>query len=201
MQITLLFVILVPQIVVESPDHFFHANVEYYPGTELIARSLTLMHDQTVIFTKSEPRGSTFLINRSGTVFGIGADALYFYDHQGNEVLLQQLNAPNGFGFSPDNSIFIASDLSGLCIYDRDGKLNYSLPSCRLFACSDGAEIVATVTSDSLFVYEKGSRIYSAVLSSPYVRSIAINEDNRSIQLHLPAAVEECTYETKAGEK
>src|SRR4030042_636250 len=186
MQINLIFIILIQQIIITSPNRHFSAEIEYHPGTELITRSLTLKHDQTVCFVKESPHGATFFIDDLGSIFGIGTDALYFYDQQGNETLIQTLNAPNGFMFVPDYSLFFASDLDGLRAYNHDGSLKYTFPACRLFTSTDMADIVATVTAESLCVYNQGNRIYSAFLSNPYVWSIEVNEDKSVIRLQLP---------------
>lgn len=201
MQLNVVLLMIVAQITVTSPDQQYSAHIDYYPGTELVTQALTLKHDNTLCFVKNSPGGVTFFVNNQGSIFGIGERALYFYDVLGNEILLKHLNAPNGFDFSPDNTIFFASDIDGLWAYDCEGSVKYRFPASRLFSCNENAEIVAMVSAESLFVFDHGERIYSALLSSPYVWSIELREDNGLILLHLPSATDEHVYAEQAGER
>ncbi len=194
-----LLLIFIPQIVIASPDGSFLAEIEYFPGTELIARTLTLRHDNVVRYVKESPLGATFFLNDRGNAFGISAEALYFYDQDGNETRLQSLNAPNGFKMTPDRTIFLASDLDGLFAYDQAGLLKHEFPACRLFASNNTASLVAAVTAESLFVYERGERIHSAGLVEPYVWSISLDEDKRLIKIQFSSSVEEHRFTGAAG--
>ncbi len=175
---------------VGSSNGLYRAAVQYGGGTELIASSLTLYDAyENVVYVKSNITMNTFYVCDNGNVFALNEHRLCFYSVDGSETLLQEFSYPNGFGFSPDNAVFFASDREGLFAYSDEGSLAGKYRPGRLFASTNGGESVTVISADTLFVYQGGGLVDLKFLSSPYVRDVGFSGDGDSIMVRLPGDI------------
>ncbi|MDH4209867.1 MAG: hypothetical protein OEV79_00240 [candidate division WOR-3 bacterium] len=167
---------------VESDNGLFRASVQYGGGAELITESFAL-YDRygDVMYTKRDIPVNTFFINNTGSVFALNEHCLYLYQRDGSEIMLRELVYPNGFSFSPDNSLFFASDRDGLYAYSHDGDLVHVYHPGRLFASTGHGDCVAVISADTLFVYENGTLRDTEFLSSPYAHGMFFSADEKQI--------------------
>jgi hypothetical protein len=183
---------------VSSDNGLFHAIIEYGGGAELSVESFTLYGDSNeLLYTKSKPVTHTFYIGNTGVVYALNEKQLHFYNQNGEEILLKDLDCPNAFGFSPDNDLFFASDRNGLFVYSSDGELIYTFTPGRLFASTDKGKMIAVISTDTLFVYEDGKQKLIKQLSTPYIRNIFFSADGKSINVEMPSGIE--TFDTSTG--
>ncbi|KPJ74360.1 hypothetical protein AMJ52_00775 [candidate division TA06 bacterium DG_78] len=183
-----------------SDNGLFHAIVEYGGGAELSVESFTLYGDSNeLLYTKSKPVTHTFYIGNTGVVYALNEKQLYFYNHNGEETLLKDLNCANAFGFSPDHELFFASDRDGLFAYSSGGELIYTFTPGRLFASTDKGKIIAIISTDTLFVYEDGKQKFIKQLSTPYIRNLSFSDDQKSIIVELPSGTE--VFDSETGER
>ncbi|MEO0136504.1 MAG: hypothetical protein ABIL39_06505 [candidate division WOR-3 bacterium] len=178
--------ILIFNITINSANGAFTGEVTYSGTTELATASFKLYdHEGNMLYHIVNPEAITFFISNTGEVFATNEQSLYLYKLTGEIKILKKLNYPNGFGFSPDNKIFFASDRNGLYAYSMSGGLLYHFNPGRLFASTDSAHRVVVVSNDTLFLYEKGKLKTQTLLPNPYVRKIQfINEDQ--VEIILP---------------
>jgi len=151
------------------------------------------------MYTIERPKAHTFYIDNIGTVFALSDQHLYFYDQAGETSILQELTFPNGFGFSLDNYNFFASDRNALNVYSLSGELVYELKPCRLYLGFEHGRFIATVSNDTLFFYEEGIEVATRHLATPYIRTLQISEDKRSLIIEMPNSFE--TVELPFGTK
>jgi len=178
-------------LTIGSANGAYVGDVVYTGGTELIAASFKLYDDKgNMLYHIISPEAFSFFISNSGQVFATNEQMLYLYELNGNIIPLRRLNYPNGFGFSPDNNLFFASDRDGIYVYSISGELIHQFKSGRLFASTDQAKKVAIVSTDTLFYYEKGILKFQRILLSPFVRKVYFSEDEKTVYLELPDTVE-----------
>lgn len=193
-------IILLFSATMSSDNGLFHAIVEYGGGTELFVETFTLYgHTNELIYTKYKPVTHTFYIGNTGVVYALNEKQLYFYNHNGEETLLKDLNCANAFGFSPDHELFFASDRDGIFAYSSDGELMYTFTPGRLFTSTDKGKMVATISTDTLFMYEDGEQKFIKQLSTPYIRNLSFSDDEKSIIVELPSGTE--VFDSETGEK
>jgi hypothetical protein len=169
----------------------------YTGGTELTTVSFTLCDRGVKLYSLSKPDAITFFISNSGSVFAASEHELFCYDVTGKILFRKRLEYPNGFGFSPDNSVFFASDRDALTAYAANGNIVYSLAPCRLFASTEDASKIAALTNDTLLVYENGRLTSTRILETPYARSLYF-EDRGTIKVDHPGFTETITIKDDA---
>jgi len=181
---------------VSSNNGRYHASVRYQGGTELITESLTL-YDRynNVVYTKNNIAVNTFFISDDGNVFALDEHRLYFYRLDGSEMILKELSYPNGFGFSPDITVFYASDREGLFAYSDEGNLVCTYSPGRLFASTANGESVVVISADTLFVYENGGLTDTEFLTSPYARDVYFSGDAKSVVIQIQGSTK--IYDTR----
>ncbi|UCF71245.1 MAG: hypothetical protein JSW49_02910 [candidate division WOR-3 bacterium] len=185
---------------VGSSNGLYRAAVQYGGGSELITSSLTLYDAyDNVVYVKNNIIMNTFYVCDNGNVFALNEHRLCFYRMDGSEMLLQELSYPNGFGFSPDNAVFFASDKEGLFAYSDEGSLTGKYRPGRLFASTSGGGAVAIISADTLFVYRSGGLVDRQFLSSPYVHDVCFSDDGASIVIRLPGDIR-AIYDTHRRE-
>jgi hypothetical protein len=174
-----------------SSNGEFTALVDYGRDAEFVVQSFTL-YDKAheVIYHKQMLGVHTFFITDAGSVFALNEDELHFYHQGGEEVHLQDLEYPNGFGFSVDNSLFFASDKRGIFAYSSGGELIHRFQPGRLYADADGGKSVAIISTDTLFLYDGGMLKCVKILSTPYARRVRFSDDSRSVIIEVPKGVE-----------
>ena len=181
---------------IHSANGSFHAAVRYSGGSELVTETFELYdHSGDIIYAKKDIPLSTFFISNAGSVFALNEHRLCFYRRDGSETMLRELVYPNGFGFSPDNSLFFASDRDGVFAYSPEGILIHAYRPGRLFASNGSGESVAIVSTDTLFVYHDGVLMDTEIVSSPYSREIYFSRDGDSIMVELQDNIE--IYDTR----
>ncbi|MGB9720811.1 MAG: hypothetical protein ACPL28_04945 [bacterium] len=172
---------------ISSANGAYTGDVVYAGGTELVTASFKL-YDQkgNMLYHIINPDAFTFFISNSGQVFATNEQMLYLYELNGNIISLKKLVYPNGFDFSPDNTLFFASDRDGIFAYSMTGTMVYQFRPGRLFASTEQAKRVGIVSTDTLFYYEEGKLIFQNILISPFVRKLYFSKDNELIQIELP---------------
>jgi len=196
--VTHIIITIIFALTLKSSNGQFTGAVDYTGGHDLVTKSFTLYQGGTLLYKMANPKAITFFISNSGTVFACNEKFLYVYDPTGRVSLIKELNYPNGFAFSPDNSLFFASDINGLFAFANAGELVYEVNPCRLFSStSDGDEIV-TISMDTLYVYEKGILKYQRLLKTLYTRTISIMNEE-SIKVEEPSVIE--LFNLNTGEK
>ncbi|MEO0095114.1 MAG: hypothetical protein ABIL46_03125 [candidate division WOR-3 bacterium] len=189
--ITNLIILIISSLTISSSNGAFIGEVVYTGGNELSTVSFKLFNQKGVmLYHIIRPEAITFFISDSGVVFATNEQMLYLYELSGNIIPLKRLNYPNGFGFTPDNTLFLASDRDGIYAYSMSGSLIYQFYPGRLFASTDRAKIVAIVSSDTLFYYREGNLKFLKLLQTPFVRKIDLSEDGTIIHLELPDTTE-----------
>lgn len=162
-----------------SDDGSFRALIQHRGGTELVTESITLCDRAgNVLYAKKDLAAHTFFIGNSGSVFAVSAERLDLYHPDGREVTLKELVYPNGFGFSPDNALFFASDREGIFTYSDRGVLAGTYCPGRLFASTARGGCVAVVSADTLYVYEKSALGDVELLASPYAWDVFFTGDD-----------------------
>jgi len=187
----LLNYVIIAALTIASNNGEFSALVDYGKDAELVEQSFTL-YDKAheVIYHKQMLRVHTFFITNVGSVFALNEYELHFYHQDGEEIYLQNLEYPNGFGFSGDNSLFFASDRQGISTYSGGGELIQKFRPGRLFADADGGKKVAIISTDTLFLYDGGMLECMKILSTPYARRVRFSDDSRSVIIEVPKGVE-----------
>jgi len=186
-----LSVILLFPHTISSDNELFHGVTIYGKGMELAAESFTLYNQNyEIVYTRENPDANTFFISNTGVVFALNEKRLYRYNQNGEELLLKNLNYPNGFGFSTDNFLFFASDKDGIFAYSNEGDLIYKLNPGRLFASTAKGRLVAIISTDTLFIYEDGIHKFMKRLSTPYARNVSFSNDEKSIIVKEPTKIE-----------
>lgn len=166
----------------------------------LSVESFTLYNQNgKLMYIEEKPNANTFFISDAGVVFALNEKHLYLYNQNGDEMLLKNLNYPNGFGFSPDDFLFFASDKDGIFAYSNEGSLIYELNPGRLFSSTVKSKMVAIISTDTLFVYENGVQKFMKKLSTPYARTLLFSEDEKSIIIEEPSGVE--IFDSRTGER
>lgn len=182
---------------VESDNRSFWATVKYGGQLEFCAESFTLYERSgKILYTKKNPPANTFFISNSGAVFAINEHHLYLFDKNGKEKLLKDLNYPNGFEFSTDNSLFFASDKDGVFAFSNNGELFYKFNPGRLFSSTARGEKIGIVSTDTLFLYGNGQFKSFKILLTPYVRDIYFSTDEKIIIVAEPSLIECFDFET-----
>lgn len=179
-----------------SDNGVFSASADYIGSSHLFVQTFTLYKNTEVLYTKQAVEAHTFFLSDIGTVFACSDRCLYFYDPRGEDKLLQNFAFPNGFGFSADNHVFFASDRDRLCVYSNEGELINELKPCRLFAGIDQGKFIATVSTDTLFIYKDGIENTVHKLPTPYARSLCFSEDGNCIEVELPNTIEVIEFRT-----
>ena len=171
-----------------SDNRMFHGVVRYAGGADLFTKTFVL-YDQygDIIYEKGDIPLHTFFISNTGSVFALNEYHLYLYQRDGSEMMLRELVYPNGFGFSPDGSLFFASDREGIFAYSHDGMLSSVYRPGRLFASTERGSWVAVISADTLFVYEHGNLRDTVFLPSPYARDVSFPTDEEHIQVRFSA--------------
>ncbi|MEO0205487.1 MAG: hypothetical protein ABIL22_02295, partial [candidate division WOR-3 bacterium] len=154
---------------------------------ELITASFKLYDQEgNMLYHIINPDAFTFFISNSGQVFATNEQMLYLYELNGNIIPLKKLIYPNGFDFSPDNTLFFASDRDGIFAYSMTGTIVYEFTPGRLFASTEQAKKMGIVSTDTLFYYEEGKLRFHKLLISPFVRKIYFSQDKDIIHIELP---------------
>lgn len=187
----LLMVTLSASQSVFSPNQQFQGIIEYTEKIDLTTRTFTLLNAAgETLYTKISPPAITFYVNNPGTVFAADEGNLFYYNTTGQDTILKNLHYPNGFGFSPDYTVFFASDKDGLNSYGLDGRPRHIYQPCRLFASAENEMVVAAVVNDTLTIYHDGQLRFTVTLATPYIHEITITPDGRIITLKEPEGIE-----------
>jgi outer membrane protein assembly factor BamB len=178
-------------LTIGSNNGDYTGEVIYAGSTELLSASFKL-YDQkgNMLYHIINPEATSFFISNSGQVFATSEQMLFLYELNGNIRTLRKLFFPNGFAFSPDNTLFFASDRDGIYAYSMKGSVVYQFKPGRLFTCTEQAKKMAIVSSVTLLFYEEGNLISQKILSNPFVRKIYFSEDRKFIYLELPDTTE-----------
>lgn len=167
--VTLLFMMRTAQATNSSDNGLYLTSITYSGAVEFFVESFALSNQNgEIMYIKENQDARTFYISDSGVVFALNEKYLYFYDQNGGEVILKNLNCPNGFGFSPDNFLFFPSDKDGIFAYSNEGKLVYHFNSGRLFSSTIKGKSIAIISIDTLLLYENGVQKFTKKLSTPY---------------------------------
>jgi hypothetical protein len=202
MTVLIINLIISLSVNVHSDNGLFRASINYSGGAELITESFALYNRYgDIIYTKRDVPVNTFFISNTGSVFALNEHRLYFYQRDGSEMMLRELVYPNGFGFSPDNSQFFASDRDGVFAYSHEGVLVHTYRPGRLFASTGNGECVAVISADTLFVYEYGRLRDTEYLSSPYAREVCFSWDANYIVVQIHGGTEIYDRRTRAWVK
>ncbi|MEO0123011.1 MAG: hypothetical protein ABIL69_03290 [candidate division WOR-3 bacterium] len=178
-------------LTIKSSNGAYIGDVVYTGGTNLQTASFKLYdQDGNMLYQILNPEAISFFISNSGVVFATNEQNLYLYKTDGQILNLKKLNYPNGFGFSPDGTIFFASDRDGMYAYSLSGSLVYQFKPGRLFASTDIAQKVAVVSNDTIVYYENGELKFQKILESPFVRSLEFFDNDKIIKIELPDKVE-----------
>ncbi|MEO0184458.1 MAG: hypothetical protein ABIL20_01490 [candidate division WOR-3 bacterium] len=176
---------------ITSADGAYTGEAVYTGGTELITASFKL-YDQkgNMLYHIINPDAFTFFISNSGQVFATNEQMLYLYELNGNIIPLKKLIYPNGFDFSPDNTLFFASDRDGIFAYSMTGTMVYQFMPGRLFATTEQGKKMGIVSTDTLFYYEGGNLKFQKILRSPFVRKLYFSPDKEWLHIELPDTTE-----------
>lgn len=197
---SLLTLVLLSAQTVFSPNGHYQGIIEYASVIDLTTLSFTLTDTAgDTLYTKLNPEPITYYVTDDATVFATNETKLYFYLRNGRDTLLKNLNYPNGFGFSPDYSLFFASDRDELTAYCTGGKLRLRLKPARLFASTAQGMTVATVSGDTLIIYHEGKEKYAVKLATPFIHELAFSPDEQSILLKEPSGKE--IFDANSGKK
>mgnify|MGYP005837341487 CR=1 FL=1 len=178
-------------LTIKSANGLYIGDVTYTGGTNLLTASFKLYNQEGHLFYQIiHPDAITFFISNSGEVFATNEKQLYFYTQTGSVAQLRNLQYPNGFGFSPDNTLFFASDRNGIYAYSMQGKIVYQLPPGRLFTSTTQGKRIAIISTDTLFYYQCGEFKFQKILSNPFVRKIYFSSDEKTLHLELPDSTE-----------
>jgi hypothetical protein len=175
-----------------SSNGQFTGIVDYTGGHDLRAKSFILYHQGVLLYTIEDPAAITYFASDSGTVFACNEQRLYFFDISGDSRVLAELNYPNGFALTADNSLFFASDKNGLHVFSARGDPVATLLPCRLFAFNDLNSLVASISSDTLYVQDTrtGDLLSRATLKTPFARAISFIDD-RTVSIEEPSVSEQ----------
>ncbi len=185
-------------ISINSDNGLFRASVQYGGGAELVTETFELYdHGGDIIYAKRDIPLNTFFISNTGSVFALNEHRLCFFRRDGKETALRDLVCPNGFGFSPDRSLFFASDREGIFAYALDGALVHTYGPGRLFATAEHGEHVAAVSADTLLVYDNGRLADKEPLRSPYVWEVRFSDDAKRIFVHFKDAIDVYDMKTR----
>jgi hypothetical protein len=197
---SVLTIILLSAQSVFSPQGRYQGIVEYASNIELTTVSFTLTNAAgETLYRKDNPEPITYYVTDDATVFATSETKLFFYRPNGRDTLLQVLNFPNGFGFSPDQELFFASDRDGIAAYCSGGKLRLSLKPARLFASTDRGSKIAAVSNDTLFVYHEDEEKFVIKLATPFIHELSFSPDGQAILLKEPSGRE--VYDANSGKK
>jgi hypothetical protein len=171
-------IILVLGYAIGSQNGMFRAEISYRNGPVLMTSAFALYNKKDeIIYQKTEIEATTFFISNQGTVFALDEARVSFYDPAGGEKILKVLHYPNGAGFSSDQTVFFISDQTGISAYSLDGDLVHFLKPGRLFEGQGRGRIVATISNDTLSIYDDGVERFVYRLSTPYARSLRFSDD------------------------
>jgi sugar lactone lactonase YvrE len=188
---SILTIVLFSTQSVFSPHGQYQGIIEYASAIDLTTVSFTLTNAAgDTLYTKTDPEPITFYVTDDATVFATNETKLFFYRQNGRDTLLKNLNFPNGFGFSPDHSLFFASDRNEITAYCSGGKLQLRLKPARLFASSDRGSKIATVSNDTLVIYHEGKEKHVVKLATPFIHELKISPDGQTIYLKEPVGKE-----------
>lgn len=183
--------IIIFTLTIKSANGMYIGDASYTGGTNLLTTSFKLFNQQgNLLYQIIKPEAITFFISNTGEVFATNEQSLYLYHLNGMVLQLKSLHYPNGFGFSPDNTLFFASDQDGIYAYSMDGRVVYQFSPGRLYASTAQAKKMAIVSTDTLFYYQKGELKFQKTLSNPYARNIYFSDDETTIYLELPDSTE-----------
>lgn len=197
---SILTMVLLSTQSVFSPRGQYQGIIEYASVIDLTTVSFTLTNAAgDTLYTKTDPEPITFYVTDDATVFATNETKLFFYRQNGKDTLLKDLNFPNGFGFSPDHSLFFASDRDEITAYCSGGKLQLRLKPARLFASTNRGMKIATVSGDTLIIYHEGKEKYVVKLATPFIHELSFSPDGKTICLKEPAGKE--TLDADSGLK
>ncbi|MGQ9464310.1 MAG: hypothetical protein ACUVQ4_01200 [bacterium] len=174
-------------LTIKSANGAYIGDVTYTGGTDLLTASFKLYNQEGhLLYQIIHPDAITFFISNSGEVFATNEQHLYLYTQNGTVAQLRNLQYPNGFGFSPDNTLFFASDRNGIYAYSMQGKIVYQFSPGRIFASTTQGKRMAIISTDTLFYYQHGELKFQKIISSPFVRKIYFSPDEKTLHLELP---------------
>jgi len=183
-----------------SPNGKYQGIIEYAMVIDLTTVSFTLIDAAgDTLYTKSNPEPITFYVTDDATVFATSESKLFFYRQNGSDTLLKNLKYPNGFGFSPDHSLFFASDRDEITGYCTGGKLLLRLKPARLFASSAQGLKIATVSGDTLLIYQEGKEKHIIKLATPFIHELSFSPDGQTVLLKEPDGKE--IFDANSGKK
>lgn len=192
---TILLCLIASSMTISSSNNEFAAVITYGGATELAVQSFTLYdHAGEVMYRKDMVRFHTFFISDLGYVFALNEKELCLFRQDGGELLLQDLTFPNGFGFADNGSIFFASDKRGIFAYSNAGEVVHEFCPGRLFAGVDRGNKVAIISTDTLFLYDRGVLKGTRLLSTPYARRVRFSNDKRFLVIDVPGGTESLDF-------
>lgn len=178
-------------LTIKSANGMYIGDVTYTGGTNLLTASFKLYNQHgELIYQIIHPEAITFFISNTGEVFATNEQLLYLYKLNGTIAQLRSLHYPNGFGFSPDNTLFFASDLDGIYAYSMQGRVVYQFPPGRLFTSTAQGRKMAIISNDTLSYYQQGELKFQKILNNPFVRKIYFSDDEKMLHLELPDSTE-----------
>jgi hypothetical protein len=180
-------IMLLLSYTIRSNNGVYRGTIVYGRDAHLAVESFTLYQNDELVYTREKPDVSTFFLGNTGKVFALNDKCLYLYSQSGEALLLKELNYPNGFGFSPDNLLFFASDKDGVFAYSENGALVYTFKPGRLFASTEQGKMVAIISLDTLFLYEDGIQKFQWQLRTPYARTVFFSKDEGTIVVEEPS--------------
>ncbi len=194
--------LLIFTLTIESGNKEFIGEVSYTGGTELLSRSFTLYDKEgNKLYSILNPGAVNFFISNFGVVFAASERQLFLYELNGDIKELLPLDYPNGFGYSPDNTLFFVSDRNGVYAFALSGKLVYQFNPGRLFASTEMAQRFCVVSNDTISFYEEGRLRFIRIIESPFVRSIKFSPDGKFVHLEMPSFSVLYNFETGEIEK
>ncbi len=187
---------------IKSNNGEFLGEVNYTGGTELVTSSFSLYtQNGELLYSLYKPSAITFFISNSGIVFATNEKEIFHYDLSGNIKKIKDLEYPNGFGFSPDNTLFFASDRKGIYAFSITGESIHQYNPGRLFVSTDRGEKFCVVSNDTLFFYENTELKFIKTLPTPYIHSINFTENDNGITVKMPHGTEIIDITTPEEEK
>lgn len=191
--------LLIFTLTIESINKEFIGEVIYTGGTELHCSSFTLYNKEGhKLYSILNPAATAFYVSDSGVVFATNETKLFLYGLDGKVKEILPLDYPNGFGFSPDNTLFFVSDRNGIYGFTISGKLRYQFTPGRLFASTEMGKRVCVVSNDTLSFYEEGRLKFIRLVESPYIRAINFSSDGNLVQVKM--AGDSLFYDFETGE-
>ena len=197
---SIIIIFLLSSQSVFSPNGQYQGIIEYASVIDLTTLTFTLIDTAgDTLYTKFNPGPITYYVTDDATVFATNETKLYYYLPNGRDTLLKNLNYPNGFGFSPDYSLFFASDRDEITVYCTGGKLLLQLKPARLFASTTQGLKIATVSGDTLIIYQEGKEKHIIKLATPYIHELSFSPDGQTVSLKEPDGKE--IFDANSGKK